>query len=195
MPMDKIERAGEISQFLMFLHEMRETLAKAQQSNSDPAVQTIRGMIEDHYTDDQGKPAVYIAMESALYDDAPAIIALWNRFEAYDNDQLRRYRRLIEIELSGLNGDRHPRKVFDRSPFGLAALIIGTITIWMTFLRIYSGEDLGPLLELIRFNAIVGVLWIVGMFLVVWYIVRTHRNNLQVAHLATVARAIDLYLD
>ena len=193
--MDRIERADEISRFLLFLREMRETLAGASQRNDDPAVQTIRRTIEDHYTDDQGKPAVYVAMESALYDDAPAIVSLWNRFEAYDPAQLQRYRRLIDVELNGLNGDRHPRKVFDRSPLGLAALIIGTITIWMTFLKIYSGDDLSELLDPFRFDTVVGILWIVGMFLVLWYIVRIHRNNQQVARLATIARSIDLYLD
>ncbi len=61
--MDQLKRAGEISQFLLFQREMNEVLSKAKQSDGDLAVETIRGTIEDHYTDDQGKPAVHIAME------------------------------------------------------------------------------------------------------------------------------------
>lgn len=153
--MDTMERASEISRFLFFMRDMREALAATGTRADEPAVKMIRSTIEDHYLDDQGKPAMYLTMASALYDDAPAIVNLWKHLENYDAKELRRYRRLIGIELDGLNGDRHPRKVFDRSPFGVAALIVGTITIWMTFLNTYPCEELGELLKLIRFNWIV----------------------------------------
>ncbi|EMI57860.1 hypothetical protein [Rhodopirellula sallentina] len=65
----------------------------------------------------------------------------------------------------------------------------------MTFLRTYTGDDLSDLLELIRFNSIAGTLWIVGLFLVVWYILKTHRNNVQVALLSSIDRALSIYLD
>lgn len=159
-----------------------------------PDVRRIRGAIEDHYTDDQGKPAMYIQFESALYDDAQSMITLWSCFDEYSRDELKRFYRMLQLERDGLTGDRHPRKIFDRTPFGIAALIVGSITLWMTILRTYTGEDLSPLLELVRFNWIAGTMWIVGLFLVVWYILRTHRNNCQVAFLGSVTRSLDLYL-
>ncbi len=41
---------------------------------------------------------------------------------------------------------------------------------------------------------IAGLVWIVGLFVVLWFILKTMRNNRQVAFLASVARALDLYL-
>lgn len=188
------ERTQLIVAFLSFLQEARGRLSGQLVPPSDPEVRMIRGAIEDHYTDDQGKPAMYIQFESALYDDAQSMVTLWGCFDEYSRDQLRSFQRLLTLELDGLNGDRHPRKIFDRTPFGIAALIVGSITIWMTVLRTYTGEDLSPMLELVRFNWIAGTMWIVGLFLVVWYILRTHRNNCQVAMLGSISRALDLYL-
>ena len=163
-------------------------------SQDTPDVRLIRGAIEEHYVDDQGKPAMYQRFESALYDDSRSILTLWRFFDGFERQQLRDFQQLTSLELHGLTGDRHPRKVFDRSPFGIAALIVGTITIWMTFLRTYTGDDLSELLELIRFNWIAGLVWIVGLFVVLWFILKTVRNNRQVAFLASISRALDLYL-
>ena len=194
-PADHSSRAQQVGQFLTFLMELRTGLKSEAVSAKTAEVQLIREPIEEHYVDDQGKPAMYMQFESALYDDATTMVGLWRSFESYPRSELRIYRRLTALELEGLTGDRHPRKIFDRSPFGVAALIVGTLAIWMSVLKTYSGEDLSDLLELIRFNAIVGTIWIVGLFVAVWYILKTHRNNCQTAFLSSVARALDLYLD
>lgn len=186
--------AGTIAAYLNFLQRARDRLADDLVSQESPDVRVVRAALEEHYVDDQGKPAMYQKFESALYDDARSIFTLWRFFDDYQPGELRSFRHLTSLELGGLTGDRHPRKVFDRSPFGIAALVVGTITIWMTFLRTYTGEDLSELLELIRFNWIVGLVWIVGLFVVLWFILKTVRNNRQVAFLASVARALDLYL-
>ncbi len=190
-----MERVERIAEFLRFLHEAKETLKQRKVSSGSTEVQQIRAAIEEHYLDDQGKPAMYQQFESAFYDDAEGMVTLWQFFDAFTEDQLRDFQTLLRLEIDGLTGDRHPRKVFDRSPFGVAALVVGTVTIWMTFLKTYTGEDLSELLELIRFDAIAGTLWIVGMFTVVWYILKTHRNNHQVALLSSISRAMHLYLD
>ena len=187
-------RENLIGDFLAFLCEARTALKNGRASATDSQVQQIRSPLEEHYVDDQGKPAMYQRFESTLYDDARELVTLWQFFESYSLDQLHTYQRLIRLEHEGLTGDRHPRKVFDRSPFGIVALIVGTITIWMTFLRTYTGEDLSELLELIRFNAIAGIIWIVGLFVVLWYILKTLRNNRQVAVLSSISRALELYL-
>ena len=190
-----LDRSLAIVGFLNFLQDAREHLSKRLASKDNPQVREIRGSIEDHYIDDQGKPAMYLPFESALYDDAQAMVTLWGCFDRYPQNELLAFKRMLRLELDGLTGDRHPRKIFDRSPFGIAALVVGSITIWMTVLKTYTGEDLSELLELVRFSWIAGTMWIVGLFVVVWYILRTHRNNCQVAFLGSVARSLDLYID
>jgi hypothetical protein len=191
---DDASRAQQVGEFLTFLLDLRTRLNSEAVSATAAEVQLIRDPIEEHYVDDQGKPAMYMQFESALYDDAPVMTTLWRCFQSYQPSDLRIYRRLTALELDGLTGDRHPRKIFDRSPFGVAALIAGTLAIWMSVLKTFSGEDLSELLELIRFNWSVGTIWIVGLFVAVWYILKTHRNNRQTAFLSSVARALDLYL-
>ncbi len=189
------DRVETIAAYLNFVNQTRQRLKTELVSKADPEVAMIRGSIEEHYQDDRGQPAMYQRFESALYDDAQTLVTLWSGFDCYDREDLRTFQRLTTLEIDGLGGDRHPRKVFDRSPFGFAALIVGTITIWMTILKTYTGEDLSELLALVRFNAIAGTLWIVGLFVVVWYILKTHRNNSQLAFLCSLSRALELYLD
>lgn len=192
---DSSQRARAIGAFLQFLQDARSRLKTELVCQDTPEIAQIRAPIEEHYVDDQGKPAMYLRFESALYDDAQSIVTLWSYFDDYQREKLRGFRRLAALEIEGLTGDRHPRKVFDRSPFGIAALVVGTITIWMSVLKTYTGEDLSELLELVRFNWLAGTLWIVGLFVVLWYILKTHRNNCQVAFLSSIARALDLYLE
>jgi len=190
--MNPQQASQEVAKFLEFLADAREQLKHNLVPEETPDVQRIRRCVEEHSVDDQGKPTLYQRYESALYDDARSMVTLWTWLEDHDRETLQRYEKLIAIEIDGLVGDRHPRKVFDRSPFGVAALVVGTVTLWMTFLKTYSGEDLGDLLLLIRFNWIVGAVWIVGLFVVIWYILKTHRNNTQLAFLSTLQRAIKL---
>ena len=189
------ERETALNGFLTFLLEAKTVLKQNMTSAQHPKVEQIRAPLEEHYVDDQGKPAMYQRFESAIYDDARSMVTLWAFFESYSLQQLRSFQVLVQMELDGLNGDRHPRKVFDRSPFGIAAIVVGTITIWMTILRTYTGDDLSIFLEAIRFNSIAGVIWIVGLFVVLWFILKTVRNNHQVAFLSTIGRALELYLN
>ena len=187
-------RAELISEFLLFVWDARRSLKSNLVSKNDAEVQQIRGPIEEHDVDDRGEPTMYQRFESAFYDDSREIVTLWHFFQGFERDRLRQFQPLVKLELEGLTGDRHPRKVFDRSPFGIAAVIVGTITVWMTILRTYTGEDLSDLLEAIRFNWIAGVMWVMGLFVVLWYILKTIRNNRQVAVLSTISRALELYL-
>ena len=187
--------AQGIQEFMAFMHSMRERLKSQLVSEDTADVQKIREVVEEHYINDQGKPAIYQRFESVLYDDAPRIITLWGMFSEYSTEQLQQFRRLVKLELQGLTGDRHPRKVFDRSPFGVAALIVGAITVWMSFLRTMTGkDDMSDLLLLVQFNWVEGAIWIVGLFVVLWYILKVSRNDRQVAFLASLSRALDLYL-
>lgn len=189
------QRESQVGEFLNFVLDARTAIKDRLVSTNDPQVRAMRAPVEDHYIDDDGKNAMYQRIESALYDDSRSMVTLWRFFGSYDRTQLQSFRRLLDLELEGLSGDRHPRKVFDRSPFGIAAIVIGTITIWMSLIRTFTGEDLGELLELIRFNWLSGLIWIVGLFVVLWYILKTHRNNQQVAVLSSLKRALNLYLD
>lgn len=183
-----------IAEFLAFVLAAKTQLAESRVANSHPDVQRIRDVVEEHYLDDRGQPAMYQQLESAIYDDAQEIVTLWGLFDGYPKSRLHAWRRLLQLEYDGLTGDRHPRKVFDRSPFGIGAIVIGTFTVWMTFLRNYSGEDLSDLLELVRFNWIAGTLWIGGLFVFLWFVLKTVRNNKQVALVGTLSRALQLYL-
>ncbi|MGI9473481.1 MAG: hypothetical protein ACR2NZ_18210 [Rubripirellula sp.] len=192
---EHLAHANVIGDYLQFLLEAESRL-KRPVSKDSAEVKRIRAPLEEHYQDDRGQAAMYQRFESALYDDAPALVTLWQFMDEFTPEELTVYRRLTQLELEGLSGDRHPRKVFDRSPFGIVALIIGTVTIWMTVLRTYSGDDfLSELLAAVRFNSIVGTIWVVGLFVVVWFILKTHRNNRQVAFLSSVSRSLNLYLD
>lgn len=187
-------RVQSVVEFLAFVLNAKTALSNNLVSSSDRDVKHIRDTVEEHYIDDRGDPAMYQRLESALYDDAREIVTLWKFFSRYDMDQLRTFQSMLKLDYDGLTGDRHPRKVFDRSPFGIAALVVGTITIWMTILRTYTGEDLSELLELIRFNWIAGSMWVIGLFVVLWYILKTVRNNRQVAVISSISRALELYL-
>lgn len=184
-----------IAEFLSFVLAAKKELAENSASTSEPDVVTIRGVVEEHYVDDRGEPAMYQQLESAIYDDAPEIVTLWRLFDRYPRHRLKTWRKLLKMEYEGLLGDRHPRKVFDRSPFGIAAIVVGSFTVWMTFLRNYTGEDLSDLLELIRFNWIAGTLWVGGMFVFLWYVLKTVRNNKQVALIGSMSRSLELYLE
>lgn len=194
-PSSEQARAQLISEFLTFVWEARTALKSELVSNDHPDVQLVRAPIEEHDVDDRGEPRMYQRFESAIYDDSREIVTLCRFFGRYERDRLRTFQRLLKLELEGLTGDRHPRRVFDRSPFGIAAIVVGTITIWMTILRTYTGEDLSELLEAVHFNWIAGTMWIVGLFVVLWYILKTLRNNWQVAALSSIGRALTLYLD
>lgn len=189
------QRSDQLGDFLEFLLAARTTLKTNLAAKTDERVEQIRSPLEEHYLDDRGQPAMYQRLESALYDDSRQIVTLWNFFDSCDRQQLRRYRSLVHLERDGLTGDRHPRKVFDRSPFGIAAIVVMTVTVWMTVIKTFTGEDVSELLALIHFNWVAGVIWIVGLFVVLWFILKTMRNNRQVAFLASLDRALALYLD
>ncbi|MGI9519284.1 MAG: hypothetical protein ACR2NP_19695 [Pirellulaceae bacterium] len=189
------ERAATLGTFLEFLLDARAALKSNLANKGHYDVEQIRAPLEEHYLDDQGKPAMYQRLESALYDDSQEMVTLWQFFERYDRDQLHAWHRLVQLDQEGLTTDRHPRKVFDRSPFGIVAIIVGTITVWMTILKTFSGEDASRWLEVIHFNWVAGSIWIIGLFVALWYILKTLRNNRQVAFLSSLNRALTLYLD
>jgi hypothetical protein len=112
----RIERIGA---FLGFLEQARLELRRNRVSERSETVTRIRAAVEEHYVDDQNRPAMYQKFESALYDDAPAFATLWPFFRRYELDDLRRFEHLLGMELAGLTGDRHPRSIFARSPFGV----------------------------------------------------------------------------
>ena len=190
LPRDGI---SSVSAFLTFVLDAKQELSNPV-SAGDPDVRQICDVVEEHYVDDDGRPSMYQRLESALYDDAREIVTLWRFFRKYSAEQPKVFSRMLKLEHDGLTGDRHPRKVFDRSPLGIVALVVGTITIWMTVLRTFTGEDLSELLELIRFDWVAGTLWIVGLFVVLWFILKTLRNNRQVSLISTISRALVLYL-
>lgn len=190
----KIEQIGA---FLKFLDLARMELRRSRRvSEQSEMALRIRATVEDHYLDNQNKPAMYQRFESALYDDAPAFATLWPFFRGYELDELRNFERLLDLEFTGLTGDRHPRSIFARSPFGIAALVVGTVSAWFAVVKTVSGEDtLVSLSELgIANSYTTGAAVLVGMFVVVWYILRTTRNRNQVAVLSSIIRALELYL-
>ena len=54
------------------------------------------------------------------------MVTLWRFFDSYDRSTLKRYQQLVKLEQKGLTGDRHPRKVFDRSPGRLPSCVLLT---------------------------------------------------------------------
>lgn len=189
------ERANRVSEFLVFLSSAQDELKSNLASVQDETVKRMREPLEERYIDDQGKPAMYQRFESALYDGSSELATFWRFLGRYDRNDLRRFYSLLEIEIEGLSTDRNPRKVFDRSPLGVLAIVFGTITVWMTAVKNFTGEDLSDLLELIRFNFIEGAVWIGGLFVVLWFILKTYRNNRQLAFLGSLKRALHLYLE
>lgn len=187
-------RLERVAAFLGFLEEARERL-KSPVSEQSPVVQRIRRVVEEHDVDARGRSRMYQKFESAIYDDARAIATLWPLFDAHERGQLRRFAELVSIEIAGLTGDRHPRSVFDRSLLGIGALVLGTVTIWWTLARTFAGDGAGILPEEARYPRVEGTIWLVGLIVVLWYILKTVRNRRQVAVLATIGRALSIYLD
>ncbi len=195
-------RIAELRRFLQFLDEARGHLQANRISERHADVQQIRGAVEEYYRDERGKPAMYQKFESAFYEDAPALVALWDYFGSLETEDLRRFHKLTGLELGGLTGDRHPAAILGRSVFGTAAVLMGAVTVWWGLIKMVSGDNLGKLFSDLFLgllpagitNRLAGVIWLVGMFVVVWYVLRMARNRKQVAFLSTLSRALDLYL-
>lgn len=195
--------SGNLADFLQFLSEALTFLKKSKISKRNPDVQHIRSKVEENNHNNHGQRSTYQKYESAFYENAPAIVTLWGFFQTYDNDQLRRYHRLTLTELNGLKGDRHPMSILGLSILGTVALLFTAITVWWGIIKLASGDHPRKFFtELLHYlssspmvNSIVGIIWLVGLFVVVWYVVRMVRNRKQVAFLYSLSRALELYLD
>jgi hypothetical protein len=193
----------QLTGFLQFLTEARFFLKQNQVSKHHPDVQCIRRAAEEDYHDESGQTATYQKYESTFYEDAPALVTLWSFFKKYESDKLRRYHKLTMVELEGLKGDHHPMAILGRSVLGTAALLMSGVTVWWGLIKVVSEDDPGnlfselsrSLLSPVMVNRIVGMIWLVGMFVVVWYALRMVRNRKQVAFLSSLSRALGLYLD
>ncbi len=193
----------QLIDFLQFLSEAHSFLKRSRVSKRHPDVRRIRGQVEEMNHDDRGQPVMYQKYESTFYEDAPVIVTFSGFLQKYECDQLRRYRKLTMMELSGLTVDYHPMAILGRSVLGTAALLLSSVTIWWGLIKLVSENDptsffsefFHGLLSPAMVNRIVGVLWLVGMFVVVWYILRMVRNRKQVAFLSSLSRALELYLD
>ncbi|OIO67819.1 MAG: hypothetical protein COW19_00950 [Zetaproteobacteria bacterium CG12_big_fil_rev_8_21_14_0_65_55_1124] len=191
-----------LADFLQFIGEARTFLKQTRVSKDHPDVLQIRSQVEEKYDDDRGRPAVYQKFESTFFEDAPDIVTLWVFFQKYEHDQLRRYRRLTRMELGGLTGDRHPMAILGRTLLGTAALILTGVTTWWGIIKLVSGDDPMAwssqlshlLLSPAGVNQLAGIIWLTGMFIVIWYVLRMVRNRKQVAFLASLSRALDMYL-
>ena len=120
-------RLEHIGAFLVFLQNARRRLRDQMVAKAAPQVQHIGQPREGNYVGDQGKLAMYQKFESVIYDDARAMVTLWQFFDEYERKELRQFQRLTALGSRGRKGDRHPRNVFDRLPLGVAALIVGTV--------------------------------------------------------------------
>ncbi|NHN39596.1 hypothetical protein G8764_20035 [Pseudomaricurvus alcaniphilus] len=196
-------KTSQTADFLQFLSDARTFLTENRVSKHHPDVRHIRTGVEDNYRDDRGQPAVYQKFESTLYEDARNLVTLWRFFPEYEKSQLRRYNRLTAMELSGLTGDHHPMAILGRSLLGTAALLMSAISVWWGLISLISADDSGNLFtELLHglldpawINRIVGVIWLAGMYVLIWYVLRMIRNRRQVAFLSSLTRALTLYLD
>lgn len=171
-------------------------------SKHHPAVQQIRGKVEEINTDNRNEQVLYQKFESTFYEDAQAIVTLMAFFQSYDKSQLQHYHQLVQMELNGLTGDYNPTAILGRSILGTAALLLSGITVWWGLIKMVSmnqpAHEVPPLLQGLFSTAItnrlVGIIWIVGMFVVIWYVVRMVRNRKQVSFLSSLSRALELYL-
>ena len=187
-------RANRIREFMTFLQTSQDRLRKEMVLEENVDVQRIRAVVEEHYVDDQGKPAMYQRFESVLYDDSRTMVTLWSIFDGYEKHQLQSFEQLLQVEVDGLTGDRHPKHVFDRSIFGKAAIVIAVITVWMGVLKTFTGDNLGDLMIFSEFDWVGGLILVGGLFVVLWYVLKTFRNNKQVALMSTLFRALKVYL-
>jgi hypothetical protein len=138
---------------------------------------------------------MYQRFESVLYDDAKTIITLWSVFDDYEKFQLESFAQLLRLEHDGLTGDRHPKRVFDRSIFGKASIVIAVITVWMGVLKTFAGYNLGELMIFSDFQWVGAVILVGGLFVVLRYVLKTFRNNKQTAEIAQLSRSLRIYLD
>ncbi|RLA07925.1 MAG: hypothetical protein DRQ60_11325 [Gammaproteobacteria bacterium] len=187
--------------FLKFVSEARSCLQQNRVSEQHPDVKRIRSGVEENYRDDRGRPAIFQKYESSFYGDASAMVTLWDFFGNYDRDLLCRYQTLTAMELSGLRGDQNPNAILGRSVLGMAGLLFSALTVWWGVIAWVSREDSGNLLaELLKgllspamANRLVGMIWLVGLGVVIWYALRMIRNRKQVAFLSSLSRALELY--
>lgn len=203
MTLDNKELTGELAEYLKFIGDARSYIKINKTSKHHPEVKAIRSEVEDDYKDDRGEPAIYQKFESALYEDAPTLVSLWQFMQGYTYEQLCLFHKLTLIELDGLKGDYHPMAIFGRSVLGTGALVLSGMTIWSGLISLVANEEAGNwFTELLRSllspsieNSLVGVVMLVGMFVIIWYPLRMVRNRKQVAFLSSLSRALALYLD
>jgi hypothetical protein len=192
-----------LADFLQFLSEARSFLKQNQVSKSHADVQRIRSEVEENSHDDRGYQELHQKYESTFYENASTIVTLWDFLQKYECDQLRRYHKLTLMELNGLTSDLHPMAILGRSVLGTAALLFSGVAVWWGLVKLVSEDNPGNLfsellhnlLSTAMVNRILGVIWLVGIFVVIWYVLRMVRNRKQVAFLSSLSRAIELYLD
>lgn len=190
-------RIKGIAGFLRFVEEAQNHLHEHLVSDKSLEVREIREAIEARTDDNTRVPRI----QSALYDDARALVTLWTFFRAYDHEQLQRFARMVKLELQGLTGDLHPRSVFARSPLGIAALGGAIISVWWAIVTTVSGVDVSGFRSTLEeglgdtvITILVFVAFFGGLFVGIYYFVKIGEYRAQIADLSSIARALDLYL-
>lgn len=192
-----------LADFLNFINKARSFLKRNKVSKLHPDVLRIRGEVEAADEQDNNQSVKYQNFESTLFEDAQILVTLLGLFHTYDDEKLHRFHKLTLMELNGLTGDFHPMAILGRSILGTGGLILGGVTVFWGLIRLLSGDDMAKLfpaflttvLSAAMVNRIAGLIYLAGIFVFIWYLLRMVRNRKQVAFLSSLSRALEIYLE
>lgn len=196
-----VHLANEIVVFYDFIDSARKIMASKLSKSS--LCSTVKTRIEIQNQDKSEAPPD-TKFESAIYADIHNIEKLLPYLNGYTPAELEKFRTMIDIEVSGLEGDMSIREKLIGTIPGAIFTGISVSFIWFGFWSsIYYIEvvgDLGQMLkdEIVSFAAVEAILIIVitlgGTFGVFSYVYQAWRGRKQASYLRAIKRAISLHL-
>jgi len=193
--------ANDIVAFYDFIDSARKVMATKLEKSS--LCSAVDARVEVPNQDSSTAPAD-TKFESAIHADIHNIEKLLPYLAGFTSAELQKFKSIIDVEVSGLEGDMSIREKLIGTIPGAIFTGISVSLVWFGFWSsIYYIEvigDLGLMLkdEIISFSAVEAILIIVimlgGTFGVFSYVYQAWRGRKQASYLRAIKRALSLYL-
>lgn len=195
----------ELSDFYQFIEASQNFLKRKFSENADlELISQIKDIMEIEKVSSGGNRYQDIKFDSAIYRDIGQIALLKNFLKKYADPDLRRFQKLISIEINGLAGDMNPRTILTSTLPAAIITGLGLATVWTALGSAYFGFDLSKIVVDVFMNKLAGISWLRGVLSIVfviggfmgiaWYVTGSYRNQKQILFLKSLDRTITLYL-
>jgi hypothetical protein len=191
--------------FYDFVEASREFLKmpSCQDDNLDLTLK-LEEMMEITKENSAGTQYQESKFDSAIYRDINRIALLRKFLQKFPFDNLKRFQKIIELELQGLEGDLKPRAVLTSTLPAAIIVGLGLAAAWSTLWANYFSFDIAKIFIEVLSNKLQQIKWlnwvasltfVFGGFVGIgWYVTVSYQNLKQISHLRSLHRAITLYL-